>query len=365
MKEVALDVVNLEELQPLARQKLDPMAYDYIASGAENEWTLRENKEAYRRIKLRPRVLVDVSKQDLSTEVLGARVKLPILLAPVAMHQLACLEGELATARAAGTLGVPYVLSTLSSYSLEDVAQASSGPRWFQLYCFKDREVTKTLVRRAEQHGYDALVVTVDAPEVGRREADIRNQVHLPPGIVLKNLEGLAMPDLPEALHTSALAAYAASMLDDTLTWSSIDWLRSITSLPIVLKGIHTAQDAKLAVEHGVAGIIVSNHGGRQLDGVPATIEILPEVVEAVGGQLEILVDGGVQRGTDVLKALAIGAQAVLIGRPYIWGLALNGEAGVKRVLSMLKEELELAMALAGCPTIADIGRDLVELSSA
>lgn len=365
MKEVAVDVVNLDELQPLARQKLDPMAYDYIASGAEDEWTLRENKDAYRRIKLRPRVLVDVSKQDLSTEVLGARVELPVMLAPVAMHQLACPQGELASARAAGALGALLVLSTLSSCSLEEVAQATSAPRWFQLYCFKDREVTKTLVQRAQANGYKALVVTVDAPKLGRREADIRNQFHLPPGVVLKNLEGLTVPDVPEELHASALAAYAASMLDSSLNWASIEWLRSLTSLPIVLKGIHTAQDAKLSVEHGVAGIIVSNHGGRQLDGVPATIEILPEVVEAVGGQLEILVDGGVRRGTDVLKALALGARAVLIGRPYIWGLALNGEAGVKRVLSMLKEELALAMALAGCPTLADIRRELVVLPSA
>lgn len=360
-----MDVVNLEELQPLARQKLDPMAYDYIASGAEDEWTLRENKDAYRRIKLRPRVLVDVSKQDVSTEVLGTRVALPVLLAPVAMHRLACPEGELASARAAEALGALLVLSTLSSYSLEEVAQAANGPRWFQLYCFKDRQVTKTLVQRAQANGYEAIVVTVDTPKLGRREADIRNQFHLPEGVVLKNLEGLAMPDMPEALHASALAAYAASMLDDTLNWSSIEWLRSVTPLPIVLKGIHTAQDAKLSAEHGAAGIIVSNHGGRQLDGVPATIDILPEVVDAVGGQLEILVDGGVRRGTDVLKALALGARAVLIGRPYIWGLALDGQAGVKRVLSMLKEELALAMALAGCPTIADIKRDLVVLPSA
>ena len=357
------DVVNLEELQPLARQRMDKLAYDYIASGAEDEVTLRENRAAFSRIRLRPRVLVDVSRQDLSTQVLGAKLALPVLLAPVAMHRLAHPDGELATARAAAALGTVIVLSTLSTCSLEEVAHAARGPRWFQLYCFKDRDLTRGLIERAQAAGYGALCVTVDAPRLGRREADIRNGFHLPPGLTLKNLEGIGGRGLPPDQMGSALALYAATMLDRSLSWKDIAWMRSITKLPLVLKGIHTAEDARLAVEHVVDGIVVSNHGGRQLDTVPAAIELLPEVAQAVRGQVEVLLDGGVRRGTDVLKALALGAKAVLIGRPYIWGLALDGEAGVKRVLSMLKDELELAMALAGCPTIRDIRRELIMLS--
>ncbi len=357
-----MNVVNLDELQPLAREKLDPLAYDYIASGAEDEVTLRENRDAYRRIRLRPRVLVGVAKVDLTTSVLGTEVSLPVQLAPVAMHQLAHPEGELAVARAAAAQRTVMVLSTLATHSLEEVAAAAEGPRWYQLYCFKDRAVTRALVERAEASGYGALVVTVDTPRLGRREADIRNQFHLPPGLSLKNLAEVALPDLPEAMHASALAVYAASMLDAGLDWDAIDWLRSITALPIVLKGIHTAEDARLAAEAGVAGVVVSNHGGRQLDGVPATVEMLPEVVEAAGDRLEVLLDGGVRRGTDVLKPPAIGARAVRIGRPYVWGLALGGEAGVKKVLAMLREELELAMALAGCPSLDRVGPALVRL---
>lgn len=336
------------------------MAFDYVASGAEDEVTLRENKAAFQRIKLRPRVLVDVSQQDLSTEVLGTKIDFPILLAPVALHRLAHDEGELATARAAAALNTIMVLSTTSTYNIEQVAQAADGPKWFQLYCYRDRGVTKQLVERAEAAGYNVLCVTVDAPRLGRREPDIRNQFHLPPGLSISNLEDVGFEQFPVDQKDSALAAYAATMMDRSLNWADLAWLRSITSMPLAIKGILTAEDAELAVEHGASALIVSNHGGRQLDGVPAAIDALPDIVSAVNDRIEVLLDSGIRRGTDVLKALALGAKAVLIGRPYIWGLAIDGEAGVKRVLSMLREELELAMALAGCPTLADVNQNLV-----
>lgn len=359
-----MDVVNIDELQPLAKEKLEPMIYDYIAGGAEDEITLFENEAAFQRIQFRPRVMVDVSQQDLSTEVLGDKVNFPILLAPTAMHCLVHEEGELATARAAAALGTIMTLSTVATYNIEEVAEATDAPKWFQLYCFKDREATKFLVQRAEAAGYKALCLTVDTPRVGRREADVRNGFHLPPGIVIKNLDTYEkFKDFPQDQQTSIVAAFINTMFENALTWGDIEWLRSITKMPILLKGVLTAEDAKLSVEHGVDGLIVSNHGGRQLDGVPATIQALPEVVEAVEGKLEVLVDGGIRRGSDVLKALALGAKAVMIGRPYVWGLALNGEAGVKRVLSILREELEVAMALAGCPTIKDIHPGIVQLT--
>jgi isopentenyl diphosphate isomerase/L-lactate dehydrogenase-like FMN-dependent dehydrogenase len=357
-----MDILNLDDLQPLAKEKLSDMVYGYISSGADDEVTLRENQSAYEHIKLRPRMLVDVSNVDLSTEVLGTSIKFPIMLAPVAMHQLVHEEGELATARAAGKLGTLMTLSSMASSSMEEVAEVATGPRWYQLYCLNDREFTKTLIKRAEASGYKALVVTVDTPRLGRREADIRNQFHLPPGVKLKNLEGLPMADLPEEQMASALALYASTMLDRSLTWESLDWMRQTTDLPIIIKGVLTAEDARLAVKHGVDGIMVSNHGGRQLDGVSATIEALPEVVDAVDDKMDVFLDGGIRRGTDVFKALAIGAKAVSIGRPYIWGLALDGEAGVRKVLAMLHEELELAMALSGCPTIADIDSTRIKL---
>jgi len=355
-----LEPLNLDELQSLAQQRLSKMAFDYIAGGAEDELTLRENREAFRRLKLRPRVLAGIEEPDLSTTVLGTPIDLPVLLAPVAMHCLAHPEGELASARAAAAAHTIMLLSTTSTYSLEDVAQAATGPKWFQLYCYRDRSISLRLIERAQQSGYAALCVTVDTPRLGRREADIRNRFQLPPGLSIKNFEHVDLEQMPEGQSDSALAAYAATMMARSLSWDDLAWMRESCDLPLVLKGIMTAEDAKLAVEHGVEAIVVSNHGGRQLDGVSASISVLPDVVEAVDGQIEVLFDSGVRRGTDVLKALALGAKAVLIGRPYIWGLALEGEAGVKRVLAMLKDELELAMALAGCATVEAIGPQTV-----
>ncbi|XP_022955689.1 peroxisomal (S)-2-hydroxy-acid oxidase GLO4-like isoform X3 [Cucurbita moschata] len=322
--------VNVNDFKELARLKLPKMYYDFYAGGAEDEHTLRENIQAFCRIMIQPRVLVDVSQIDMSTTILGHRISAPILVAPTAAHKLAFHEGEQATARAA--------------------AAAKT------IMIFKRRDISALLVQRAERFGYKAIVLTADTPRLGRREADIKNKMIAPP---VKNLEGLISIDV-NSDQGSKLETYANEMLDASLRWEDISWLRSITSLPILIKGILTHEDATKAVEAGVDGIIVSNHGARQLDFAPATISVLEEVVHAVKGKIPVLLDGGVRRGTDVFKALALGAQAVLIGRPVLFGLAAKGEGGVRTVLEMLKNELEISMALSGCPCIKDITRSHV-----
>jgi 4-hydroxymandelate oxidase len=349
--------INLLEYEALARQHLSAMAWGYYRSGAIDEITLQENRKAFERYRLRPRVLVDVSQLDLSTTVLGQSLSIPILIAPMAFQCLAHEQGEIATAKAAEKLGTVMLLSTLSTKSLEEVAKSQAQPlRWFQLYVHKDRGLTEALVKRAERAGYQALCLTVDAPLMGRRETDVRNQFTLPQGMQLANLIDLK---LPQTADESGLFAYFQQQIDPGLTWQDVAWLRSLTFLPIVLKGILRADDASIAADHGVQGIIVSNHGGRQLDGAIASIDALGEIVAAVGDRLEILVDGGIRRGTDVLKALALGAKAVLLGRPILWGLAVNGEAGVCHVLELLTDELKLGMALSGCPTLTAIDPSL------
>ena len=351
--------INLLDYEELARQRLPKAVYDFIAGGAEDEVSLARNRSAWNSVQLLPRVLVDVSNVDTSTEVLGQATSMPVLLAPVAFHQLANPEGERATARAAAAGDTIMVLSTMSSTRLEDVAAAARGPRWFQLYVYPDREITKALVQRAEAAGFSALCLTVDVPYLGRRERDLYNGLQLPAGIVPANFQGLVEIDEGTG-QDSTLTAQAASLISPSVTWDDVDWLRSITSLPVMIKGVLSADDAKIALEHAVAGLVVSNHGARQLDGVPAPIEVLPEIVDAVAGRVPVLVDGGVRRGTDVVKALALGASAVLIGRPYIWGLAAESEAGVVHVLEMLRDEFQLAMALCGCRKVAEISRRLV-----
>ncbi len=355
--------VNLADFEALARELLSREAYDYYAGGAQDEVTLRENRAAYDRVSLAYRVLVDVSRRDLTTSVLGQPVSMPILVAPTAVHRLATPEGELATARAAGAAGTVMILSTLSTSPIEAVVAAASGPVWFQLYVYRDRMATDGLVRRAEAAGCGALVLTVDAPLIGRRERDVRNRFSLPPGLAVANLLAEGYGEVLPAPADSGLAAYVATFLDPSLTWRDVAWLRSITELPILVKGIVRPDDALRAAEAGAVGIVVSNHGGRQLDTAPATLDILPEIADALaahGHRIEVLMDGGVRRGTDVLKALALGAKAVLVGRPVLWGLAAGGEEGAARVLRLLRDELDLAMALAGAPTVADITRDLV-----
>jgi 4-hydroxymandelate oxidase len=305
-------------------------------------------------------MLVDVSHRSMETVVLGQRVRMPVLVAPTAFHRLAHPDGELATVRGAGSAGTVLVLSSLANTPVEAVVRAATGPVWFQLYVYRDRSATEALVGRAESAGCRALVVTVDVPLSGTRERDIQNRFSLPAGLTVANMAAAGYGTMDET-EGSGLTAYVAERLDPSLSWKDIAWLRSVTRLPILLKGILRADDARRAVDSGVEGIVVSNHGGRQLDTAPATIEALPRVAEAVAGRCEVLVDGGVRRGTDVLKAIALGAKAVLVGRPILWGLALDGEAGVGGVLQTLRGEIDLAMALLGCASLADVTRDLVE----
>ncbi len=340
------------ELEEMARAKVPRATFDYIAGGAEDEVTMRRNREAFGHWVLRPRVLVDVSQRDTSTTVLGQRVSMPILVAPTALHGLVHPEGEVATARGAAAAGTLMVASTLATRSLEEIAAVGPAPRWFQLYIYRDRRVTEALVRRAASAGYRALCLTADTPMAGRRERDERNSFTLPPGLTLRNFETEEMESFPEARGGSGLAAYLSEMFDPSVTWRDLKWLRAIAPLPLVLKGVMSAEDATLAVENGAAGVVVSNHGGRQLDATMGTLEALPEVVAAVGGRAEVYADGGFRRGTDVVKAVALGARAVLLGRPVLYGLALAGAEGVRAVLDHLRIELELAMALAGRPSI-------------
>lgn len=353
-------VVNLFEYERLAKARLTPMAFDYYASGAMDEITVLANHRAYDAIFLRYRVLAGVGTCDTSTTVLGQRLALPVLVAPTAFHGLAHSEGERATAQGAGAAGTVYVMSSLSNTLLEDVAQLGAGPRWFQLYVYKDRGVTRSLVERAQAAGYTALELTTDAPVWGQREADIRNHFHLPGGLTVRNLAGTGGAAMPEAGQELGLAAYAASLLDDNLTWRDVEWLRSITRLPVLVKGIARGDDARQALDCGTAGVIVSNHGGRQLDTARPTIRALPEVVDAVAGRAEVLIDGGIRRGTDVLKALALGAKAVQVGRPILWALAVDGAAGVQHALDILRHEFDMAMALCGCRTVPEITADLI-----
>jgi isopentenyl diphosphate isomerase/L-lactate dehydrogenase-like FMN-dependent dehydrogenase len=352
--------LNVLDFEAIARARLEPSAYDYYAGGADDEWTVAENRRAFARIAIRPRVLVGVDHVDSSTTVLGRRVPMPVLLAPTAFNRLGHPDGELAAARAAARTGTIMCCSTIASSSLEEIAAAAAGPRWFQLYCYRDREVSRDLVARAESAGYSALVLTVDTPRLGRRERDVKNAFTLPAGVTIRNLEPYGAVDALRWGTSSSFQQYVHDLLDGSLTWESVDWLRSIARVPILIKGVIAGDDGRLAVEHGVAGVVVSNHGGRQLDGTLATIDALPDVVEAVEGRVPVLIDGGIRRGTDVFKAVALGASAVLIGRPYLWGLAVAGEDGVVSVLEMLRREVELTMALAGCPSVAAITRDHV-----
>jgi 4-hydroxymandelate oxidase len=351
--------VNLNEYEALARQRLTPMVYDYFAGGANDEVTLAENLCAWQRLRLSPRLLADVSQIDAATTVLGQRLSMPVLTAPCSFNELAHPQGECAVARATASAGICQIVSMTASQSIEAIAASSQGRRWMQLICFRDREITRDLVRRAEAAQCTALCLTVDQALQGRRERDLRNGFHLPPGITMQNLQPYAADRLA-ADASSPLAQYVDAMFDARLTWEVVSWLRSITPLPILVKGILTAEGANRALDHGAAGVIVSNHGGRQLDGVVSTCAALPAVVEAVGGRGEVLVDAGIRRGTDVLKALALGARAVIVGRPYLWALAVDGEAGVTRLLELLRQEILLAMGLTGRRRIDEIDRTLL-----
>lgn len=338
--------LNCADFERLAEERLEPGAWGYYAGGAGDEVTLRDNVAAFGRWVLRPRVLVDVAQVSAATTVLGQEVSMPLLVAPTAFHRMAHPDGEVATARAAAAAGTVMCLSTLATSTPAEVA-AVGGPRWFQLYVFRDEAVTRSLVDQAREQGYGALVLTVDTPMVGRRERDFRTGFTVTHRVAALG-EGGVTP----------VEAFAA--MSPSVTWKDVEALASASELPVVVKGLVTAEDARLACEHGADALVVSNHGGRQLDGVGATLDALPEVVEAVEGRIEVYVDGGVRRGADVVKALALGARATLIGRPVLWGLAVGGEAGVRRVLELLRAEIELALALLGCASPADVRRQHV-----
>ena len=352
-------LLNVNDYEAAARARLPRSVFDYYAGGAQDELTLAENRAAWQRLKLYYRVLAGVGECDLATSVLGRPVSMPILVGPTAFQKMACDAGEIATARAARRAGTLYVLSSLSTTPMEAVFAAAASPRWFQLYVYRDRALTRELIERAEAAGAEALMFTVDSPILGRRERDVRNSFRLPPGLSVANAFGAGKGAFPE-VPGSGLAAYVAEHFDPTLSWAHLERICAATSLPVVVKGVCRADDARRALEHGVRAVAVSNHGGRQLDTAPATAEILAPIAEAVDGRCEVYVDGGIRRGSDVLKALALGARAVFLGRPVLWGLAAGGEEGAAAVLELLRGELSEAMALAGCTGIADIARGLL-----
>ena len=349
---MSAELLNVWDYERAAEERLEPGAFGYFAGGADDEWTMRENLAAYRRWVLRPRMLVDVSSTTTATSVLGTDVSMPLLVAPTAFQRMAHPEGEVATAKGAAAAGTVMCLSTIANATIEEVAAAApDAPRWFQLYWGPDRGVVSDLVARAEAAGFRAIVLTVDLPVLGRRERDLRTGFEIPPDVPVPVYSALA--ESVEAVSPATIHW----AVDNALTWRDLEWLRSHTSLPLVVKGVMTAEDAVLAVESGAAGIVVSNHGGRQLDGVAASLDALPEVVEAVGERAEVLMDGGIRRGTDVVKALALGARATLAGRAPVYGLAVDGAAGVARVLGLLRAEIELALALCGATSPAAITR--------
>uniref|UniRef100_A0A8B9ZDY4 (S)-2-hydroxy-acid oxidase n=1 Tax=Anas platyrhynchos TaxID=8839 RepID=A0A8B9ZDY4_ANAPL len=353
----AMAMVCLSDFEAYAKKYLPKIAWDFFAAGADECSTRDENILAYKRIHFRPRMLRDVSVMDTRTKLLGTEISFPVGIAPTGFHQLAWPDGEKSTARAANAMNTCYIASTYSTCTLEEISAAAPGGfRWFQLYIHRNRAVSQQLVQRAEALGFQGLVLTADLPYTGKRRDDVRNGFRLPPHMKLKNLEG--------AFEMTVLSTgLPPNSLDPSVTWNDIYWLQSLTRLPIIIKGILTKEDAELAVRHGAQGIIVSNHGGRQLDGGPATIDALSEVVEAVQGRIEVYLDGGIRKGSDVLKALALGAKCVFIGRPALWGLAYKGEEGLQDVLKILHDEFRLSMALAGCASVSEIGRHLVQFS--
>ena len=348
-------IVKLDDFEPIAAERMEPAAFDYVAGGAWDEVSLREAPEAWRRRRLRPRVLVDVAHVDPSTTLLGTRTALPVAIAPMAAQGLAHPDAELATARAAAGAGVPVIVSTMSTHSLEDVAGAvPDATRWFQLYTQADPRRTRSFVERAEAAGYGAVVVTVDLPTLGYRERDLRSGFNL--DVTLGNFADDPPTHGSHGGNPSGFEILVEDV-DRGLEWGDLATIRSWTSLPIVLKGILTAEDARLAVEEGVAGIVVSSHGARQLDRTVPTADALEPIVDAVAGGMEVWVDGGIRRGLDVVTALALGARGVLVGRPIFWALAAAGQAGVERALAILRTETILAMTLLGARRVADIGR--------
>jgi L-lactate dehydrogenase (cytochrome) len=376
-------LITIEDLRRKASRRLPRAVFDFIDGGAEDELTLRRNHSAFEQITFRPRVLVDTRQRNQSTTVLGQSLKSPLILAPTGLCGMAAPRGEILAARASLNSGVIFTLSSMSAVTIEETARVVPGRHWFQLYVWRDRRLTQSLVERAAAAGYRAMVVTVDVPVLGQRERDLRNGATIPQRVTLRNaFDTLRRPGwllgmvrnpridfVNVARHDGgrgplALGPFVNSQFDPSVTWSDLAWFRSIWPGPLVLKGIMSAEDARRAVDHGVDAIVVSNHGGRQLDSLPAAIEVLPEVADAVGANIEVLFDGGIRRGTDVLKALSLGARGCMIGRPYLYGLGAAGQAGVERAVSILRAEIDRAQALLGRPTLADLDRRTVRLDS-
>lgn len=373
---------NVEDLRRLAKRRLPGGVFDYIDGGAEDELSLDRNSSAYHNLEYKPRILRDVSKINTETTLLGRSIPLPLVFAPTGFTRIADSQGELAVARAAARAGIPYGLSTMGTRSIEEVAAVSSGPKWFQVYTWRDRGMVKDLLERAAAANFEAIQLTVDTAVLGRRERDVRRGYTLPPKIGLGTIiDGMLHPNwtmdflrndpitfASVATNNTAgdgssaitLSQYINSQFDPALSWREIEWLRSVWDGPIVLKGVQTVADAELAVEHGVEGIALSNHGGRQLDGAPSIIELVEPVAQKVGGQIDIIADGGVRRGSDIFKAVALGANAVMAGRAYLYALGAAGEPGVDHVIALLVEGLERTMALTGCQEISDISRDAI-----
>ena len=356
----SLPTADVTQFEPLARRRLSKMAYDYVRSGGGDEISMRENRAAFERLQLEPSVLVDVSQIDTRVNLFGSELQSPILLAPVAYHRLYHAEGEIGTARGASAAGAALVISTFTTTTIDEIARNTQQPIWFQLYVQRDRAFTKDMVQRAVASGCKAVCVTVDTPVLGNRYGQL--SFGLPKGMECVHLRGLALrsavfgqePQATQSHKTQRSSIYDA-LFDPSFNWNDLEWLRSVAGVPVLLKGVLSAEDGRLAVSCGADGVIVSNHGGRNLDTVPATIEALPRVVDAVAGRIPVMLDSGIRRGTDVLMALALGAKAVFIGRPYVYGLAAGGAKGVERVISILRDELERAMALTGRRSIAEI----------
>ncbi|XP_022911547.1 2-Hydroxyacid oxidase 1 [Onthophagus taurus] len=355
------NLVCVSDFESQASKILSRNALDYYKSGAGQQTTLQNNKTAFTKLRIRPRFLTNVSNRDLSTTILGEKISIPIGISPTAMQRMAHPGGECSNAKAAESFNTIFTLSTIATSSIEEIAEAAPhGLKWFQLYIYIDRNVTLNLIRRAEKAGFKAIALTVDTPMFGLRLADVRNKFTLPPHLKFANFEGEKSTKINTTQDGSGLNNYVEKLFDTSLTWDDVKWLKSVTNLPVVIKGILTAEDAKIAVDIGVEGIWVSNHGARQVDGVPASIEALPEIVKAVEGKVEVYLDGGVTDGTDVFKALALGAKMVFIGRPTLWGLACNGEEGVKKILEILRKEFDFALALTGCSSVVDIKKEMV-----
>jgi len=363
-REINLPTADVMQFEPLARKLLSQMAYDYVRSGGGDEISMRENRAGFERLQLEPSVLVDVSKIDTRITLFGGEFESPILLAPVAYHRLYHAEGEIGTARGASAAGAGFVISTFTTMAIDEIARNTQRPIWFQLYVQRDREFTKDMVQRAVASGCKAVCLTVDTPVLGNRYGQL--SFGLPKGMECVHLRGLKLTSAvfgqePQTQvqatqgHKTQRGNIYDALFDPSFNWNDVAWLRSVAGVPVILKGVLSAEDGKLAVSCGADGVIVSNHGGRNLDNVPATIDALPRVVDAEAGRIPVMLDSGIRRGSDVLMALALGAKAVFIGRPYVYGLAAGGAKGVERVISILRDELERAMALTGRRSIAEI----------